>query len=148
MTTSETTAIAATTDLGENVYNDRFNADLDTLRSAGDIKSVVIHYTTWCKLPDIKERRSVVVHAANAKKKHLSQPSVLQLHVSAAPLPDGSLFKLDGRTRAHLWATGELELLEESVTVTVIHAEDYQEAVLFSRTFDAPGAVRKRKHPK
>lgn len=70
-------------------------------------------------------------HAEGALKTHLA-------HVTAALL-DGKLIKVDGHTRAYLWASGKLERPDE-VIVTAYKVRDQQELLDLYRTFDVPSA--------
>ncbi len=70
-------------------------------------------------------------HAKGAIKTHLA-------HVTGALL-DGQLIKVDGHTRAYLWATGKLERPDE-VVVTAYKVNNYQELLDLYRTFDVPTA--------
>lgn len=61
----------------------------------------------WTKVRDNPRQRDTETRAKRAK--HLRAPHPTHCRVNAARLPGGELYKLDGHTRAFLWANGTLE---------------------------------------
>lgn len=92
----------------------------------------------WIAVPDCPRQRNTVFRAAKAK--HLRSPSPAHFSVSMAVLPDGGRFKLDGHTRAHLWATGEVPAPAE-VVVTVYPCPDLEAVETLYTHFDSKSAV-------
>lgn len=60
----------------------------------------------WIALPDNGRQRNTAVRALKAL--HLLAPLPLHNHLDAALLPDGSMVKADGHTRAYLWKNGSV----------------------------------------
>lgn len=63
----------------------------------------------WLRVADCPIQRDTEEHAKKARNKHLKTASPTHSRVSAAQLPDGEIYKLDGHTRALLWKDGSLE---------------------------------------
>ena len=60
----------------------------------------------WIHVPDNPVQRNTEEHARRAR--HLFNPSPTHAVAAMAELPDGQRFKLDGHTRAYLWARGDV----------------------------------------
>lgn len=96
----------------------------------------------WFAVPENPRQRDTESRAGAALRKHLKAPHPTHRNVSAARLPDGRMFKLDGHTRAFLWAAGKLAApADGTVTVTVYAARDRQEVMDLFDAFDNPAAV-------
>ncbi|MHB8365562.1 MAG: hypothetical protein ACYDB0_00900 [Acidithiobacillus sp.] len=96
----------------------------------------------WFTIPENPRQRDTENRANAALRKHLKAPHPTHRNVSAAKLPDGRMFKLDGHTRAFLWAAGKLKApADGTVTVTVYAAHDRQEVMDLFDAFDNPSAV-------
>lgn len=96
----------------------------------------------WFAMRDNKRQRETEEHARKASRGHLKEPHPTHRNVSAARLPNGTLVKLDGHTRAFLWERGKLAAPEDgTVTVTVYDVLNIEESKSFYDTFDSSGAV-------
>jgi hypothetical protein len=92
----------------------------------------------WIKVTDNPIQRDTERHAAKAK--HLLTPLNIHAIVFAAQLPDGSLVKLDGHTRALLWKRNQVKHPPE-VIVNVIPVKSMDEAVSTYQTLDSQQAL-------
>jgi hypothetical protein len=92
----------------------------------------------WIAIPGNTHQRDTDRHLLRAL--HLRRPSPAHLQVNAAQLPDGSLIKLDGHTRARLWQL-ETDLAPEFVLVAVYSVGSREEAEALYYHFDAKSAV-------
>jgi hypothetical protein len=63
----------------------------------------------WIKVADNPRQRDTEKHARNARKRHLAEYDPKHARVDMARMPDGTTYKIDGHTRAYLWAQGQLE---------------------------------------
>ena len=98
----------------------------------------------WYRTIDFKMQRNTERHAAKAKREYLKgdwKPTWDT--VSAAQLPDGSLCKLDGHTRAYLWERGELALPPTGKIVCHVYpVADLTAAKALYDTFDSEKAAK------
>lgn len=92
----------------------------------------------WIKVQDNPIQRDTERHAAKAK--HLLTPLAIHAIVYAAELPDGKLIKLDGHTRALLWARNQVRHPAE-VECHVIPVKDIEEAKRLYQTLDSKDAL-------
>ena len=113
----------------------------------GSWRQYQIHVThmplsQWFAMRDNKRQRETEEHARKASRTHLKAPHPTHRNVSAARLPNGTLVKLDGHTRAFLWERGKLAAPEDGmVMVTVYDVRNIEEAKSFYDTFDSPSAA-------
>lgn len=98
----------------------------------------------WCKVTDNPRQRPTERHAERAARQHLKEYSVTQDTVFAAALPGGTLVKLDGHTRAYLWASGQLQK-PPCVYVRVYLASSMDEAKELYTHFDSRTATETSK---
>lgn len=92
----------------------------------------------WIKVKDNPIQRDTERHAAKAK--HLLTPLPIHAIVYAAELPNGTLVKLDGHTRALLWKRNQVQHPPE-VEVNIIRVADIEEAKRLYKTIDSRDAV-------
>jgi hypothetical protein len=92
----------------------------------------------WIAVEDNPIQRDTERHARKAR--HLLTPKETHAIVFAGRLPSGKLIKLDGHTRALLWARGQVEP-PAVLTVNVIPIASRDEAVDLYKTFDSQQAV-------
>lgn len=100
--------------------------------------SIKMSVSDWIAVPDNPIQRDTERHAAKAK--HLLVPMPTHSHVSAAKLPDGSLVKLDGHTRALMWQRG-MVAKPPHVEVAIISVKSIQDAKDLYTHFDSKDAV-------
>ncbi|WP_415904152.1 hypothetical protein ACMXYW_11515 [Neptuniibacter sp. QD48_55] len=89
----------------------------------------------WMELDDCSRQRNTPKHAKSAVVRHLSESHNTHAVVNAAKWPDGSLSKLDGHTRAFLWASGQLAAPDQ-LLVVVWKVNSKEEAENYYLTFD------------
>jgi len=78
----------------------------------------------------------------NRRAAHLDRLEPQHLMVAAAQLPDGTLVKLDGHTRAHRWQSApERFPHHQTLHVAVYPVASLDQAVALYRTFDSKAAV-------
>ena len=95
----------------------------------------------WIKVKANPRQRDTEKHAAKAK--HLLTPSPDHAHVSAARLPNETLVKLDGHTRALLWKRGTVPALRIYQLTTILR--DRNEMLEFKHSSAVlPGIVGRR----
>ena len=96
----------------------------------------------WCAIPANPRQRDTEKHAQKATRQggHLRTASPVHVQVSAVRLPDGSMVKLDGHTRAWCWERGLLAAPEQ-VLVTIIPVADMEHAKELYKQFDDPRAA-------
>lgn len=94
--------------------------------------------TDWIGVRDNPIQRDTERHALKAK--HLKTPLPIHSIVYAAELPDRSLVKLDGHTRALLWRRNEVKHPPQ-VTVNVIPVKSMDEAKALYTTLDSSEAL-------
>lgn len=94
----------------------------------------------WNCVADNPMQRDTVIHAKRAILGHLKSNSATHARVAAAVLPDGSMYKLDGHTRAYLWKIGKLTP-PESVMIDVYHVPDIAGVTKLYECFDNAGAA-------
>lgn len=102
------------------------------------MSSVRMTVSDWIGVPDNPRQRDTERHAAKAK--HLMTPAPTHSHVAAAKLPNGSLVKLDGHTRALLWERRQVAR-PTHVEVTVIPVKSMDEAKDLYAHYDSKDAL-------
>lgn len=95
----------------------------------------------WVRVEDNPIQRDTQRHANKATRKHLKHKCETHQLVSAALLPDGTMYKLDGHTRALLWSTGKLEPPADYVLVDVYNVASKGDVERLYRTFDGSSAA-------
>ncbi len=95
----------------------------------------------WIAVPTHPRQRDTERHAYISKRKHLKHPDPTHSIVYAAKVNGRIVFKLDGHTRAFLWARGELATNFERLTVICYHAPDLEAAKELYYRFDNRDAV-------
>lgn len=93
----------------------------------------------WISVPDNPIQRNTAARAARADHLKIFEP--LHAEVSMAVLPDGSRFKLDGHTRAHKWASGEVRNLPHIVEVKVYACRSLNAVMRLYGRYDSKLAV-------
>ncbi len=97
----------------------------------------VMSVSEWISVATNPRQRDTDRHAEKALSAHLSSYSPTQRFVSAALLPNGTLIKLDGHTRALLWATGKLKRPnDDCVMVAIYRVKNIDGALELYDTFD------------
>lgn len=94
----------------------------------------------WAAVRDNPVQRDTIERANKAIKGDLAVSSPTQQLVAAAMMPDTSLIKLDGHTRAALWDDGRLPP-PEVVHCAVYPVETEDDAIVLYKQFDSPDAV-------
>lgn len=92
----------------------------------------------WIAVPDCPIQRDTERHAARAT--HLMTPLSIHSIVYAAELPDKSLVKLDGHTRALLWKKNQVKHPAE-ITVILLPVKDMEEVKQLYQTLDSKDAL-------
>lgn len=92
----------------------------------------------WISLADNPRQRDTIEHARRAS--HLKALHPTHAHVAMAVLPHGQAMKLDGHTRAYLWASGEVDP-PPVVTVAVWGCPTIEAAKELYSSFDSAAAV-------
>ena len=92
----------------------------------------------WIATKDNPIQRDTERHAQKAK--HLLTPLPVHAVVAAARLPSGKLVKLDGHTRALLWARGIVPKPKQ-IEVHVYEVTSIEEAAKLYKTFDSKEAL-------
>lgn len=95
----------------------------------------------WIFVSDCPIQRDTERHALAAKKKHLSKTSLTHANVSAAKLPGGEVYKLDGHTRAYLWRSGDLDPPSQELFVDMYYCDNMVEVEDLYQHFDNEGAT-------
>lgn len=116
---------------------------------AADVMSVqTISIEEWCNDKKVKPcpiQRNTAAHAHRYSRKggHLSAPHISHQRVSMAVTKKGGKYKLDGHSRAYLWASGRLDYPNKAgtLTVDVYPAEDVQGVMDLYKVFDSSTAV-------
>jgi hypothetical protein len=135
-----------------------YSSELDTARPlAGlvtkDIKSFALNHgeeyrqigvitmstTDWIAVPDNPIQRNTEERAKRAN--HLVVFEPVHAEVSMAMLPDGSRFKIDGHTRAHKWASGDVKNAPRQVEVKVYGCRDIRTVMRLYGRWDSKLAV-------
>jgi hypothetical protein len=94
----------------------------------------------WGKFLDNPRQRDTERHAKAALQKHLKEYNQRQAQVDAGVLPDGTIYKLDGHTRALVWERGQLKQ-PPVLFCTFWPCRDIEEVKSLYDTFDSQGAV-------
>jgi len=94
----------------------------------------------WSRVKDNPIQRDTERHAEKAKKKHLKHLADTHFRVSAAILPNGDIYKLDGHTRSFLWDAGELER-PPALLVDLYSASDLEHVKKLYKQFDSKDAA-------
>lgn len=105
------------------------------------MKIISMSADIFIALPDNPRQRDTVRHAAKAKKTHLRFPSETQCVVAVACINGVPVCKLDGHTRAYLWENGELEVVNQTLTVQAYEVNSMAEACELYTHFDSSSAV-------
>lgn len=92
-------------------------------------------------MQDCPIQRNTERHAQSAIKKHLSHVSPTHANVSAAKLPSGEEYKLDGHTRAYLWASGQLEPPSQILYVDMYYCDNMSQVEDLYQQFDNQDAT-------
>lgn len=94
----------------------------------------------WIEVPDNPRQRDTERRARRSR--HLYKTARDHSLVTAARLPNGDLVKIDGHTRALLWARGEIER-PDHVNVVIFDVGSFEEAKDIYTHYDSPEAVEK-----
>lgn len=105
------------------------------------IKIIPMSVENFISIPDNPRQRDTVRHATKAMKGHLRFPSETQSVVAIACINGMPVCKLDGHTRAYLWANGDLEVVNQTLTVQAYEVKSIDEACELYTHFDSSGAV-------
>lgn len=100
------------------------------------LKKEIISLDEWLDIDDCPIQRDTEEHAASASLRHLKETSPTHMNVAAARLETGEVYKLDGHTRAHLWATGKLEPPAQILYVDMYYCENMQQVEDLYQQFD------------
>lgn len=102
----------------------------------------IVHMTVadWIAVADNPIQRDTERHARVASRTHLKKPSESHALVAAAELPDGTMYKLDGHTRAYLWQNDKLPRPAD-VIVTVFDVATVADVIELYKHFDNPAAA-------
>lgn len=102
----------------------------------------IVRMTTpeWIGVKDNPIQRDTERHAARAQ--HLLTPLPVHSITWAARLPDGSLVKLDGHTRAFMWASNIVPQPKQ-IEVHVMEVASLDEAAELYKTFDSQEALER-----
>lgn len=92
----------------------------------------------WIDIEDNPRQRDTEARAKRAR--HLREPHPTHSRVNMARLPDGRAYKLDGHTRAHLWASRKLEP-PPKVYADVWNCSSLDEVKGLYGTFDSKAAL-------
>jgi len=92
----------------------------------------------WHAIPDNPRQRDTVERAKRSTHLHKLHPSHVKMNM--AKLPDGSLFKLDGHTRAFLWHEQRVPAPSE-LSVDVWYCENLDQVRHLYTTFDSTKAA-------
>lgn len=104
------------------------------------MKSVDMTTEKWAEVPSNPKQRDTLSRAAKASKKHLKRYAAPHANVSAAQLPDGRMYKLDGHTRSHLWSSGSLEQ-PAMLRVDLYEVDSIQDVLSLYDMFDNASAA-------
>lgn len=104
------------------------------------MKIIQMKPAQWAAVQDNPIQRDTEAHAKKAVRGHLRTASSSQMLVHAAVLPDGTVVKLDGHTRALLWSDGRLAA-PPMVQVVLHEVDSMAQAMALYKEFDAPGAT-------
>lgn len=113
-------------------------ASVSTLSVSTVRSSISMTVDQWLAVADNPRQRDTERHALKAR--HLDSLSPTHAFVSAAKLPDGSLVKLDGHTRALKWRRGELAR-PPRLEVAIIEVRNVEEAKELYTHFDNKAAL-------
>lgn len=95
----------------------------------------------WIAVEDNPIQRNTESHARKARNRHLKIGNATHARVAAARMPDGTLYKLDGHTRAYLWDEGTLTPPNGKVYVDVYQVENQDQLEGLYKTFDNTAAA-------
>lgn len=95
----------------------------------------------WIGVADCPIQRNTELHANKARRVHLKKSSVTHMRVSAARIPSGKIFKLDGHTRAFLWNDGSLVPDGNTVYVDMYNVQSINEVEELYKQFDSQCAA-------
>jgi hypothetical protein len=102
-------------------------------------RAITMSSSRWIDIPDNPRQRDTERHARRAKYLRAGT-SLTHAVVHMAELPDSRRFKLDGHTRAYIWAKSP-HLAPPSVTVIVYQCRDIDEVKELYTHFDNPAAA-------
>lgn len=103
-------------------------------------KTKMLTVEQWCDIPDNPRQRDTERHARKAIK-YLATPSSSHYIVHAAMLPDGTLYKLDGHTRALLWDRGDIPQPTGTLLAVIHPVSSLDEVKRLYVQHDNPGAA-------
>lgn len=92
----------------------------------------------WIAVRDNPRQRDTEQRAKRAK--HLRSIHPTHCRVNAARLPTGEMYKLDGHTRAFLWAKGELEA-PQTIFADIWECQSIGDIKSLYETYDSTAAV-------
>ena len=104
------------------------------------MKQIKMTVDAWIEINDNPRQRNTQFHSKRAVKNHLSELSETHCRVAAAELPNGTQYKLDGHTRAYLWARDLLEK-PKLLFCDLYKVKDIGEAIELYQHFDNQMAV-------
>lgn len=102
------------------------------------MSSIKMSVSDWIEVEDNPIQRDTERHLARAK--HLLHPQPTHAFVSAGKLPDGTLIKLDGHTRALAWRRG-MVARPPHVEVSIIPIKSREQAKELYKHFDSKDAL-------
>lgn len=109
------------------------------------------HYVTemtveeWINVPDHPRQRRTDRRANYARTRHLKVLSESHSCVEAVEFPRGKISKLNGHTRAFLWASNDLERPKGKLTVTVFRVANRAEFLGLYDNYDSRFAVKQNR---
>ena len=105
------------------------------------IVNIEMSIEEWIKIKGCPIQRNTERHAKRARDKHLKTSSITHQRVSAAQLPNKTLYKIDGHTRALLWEDGSLTPDFKTVKVDVYMVKNLSEINELYKHFDSAYAT-------
>lgn len=106
----------------------------------GRAREKLMSVEEWVQVPDNPRQRDTNRRLGRAW--YLARPTPLHSVVYAAELPDGSLVKLDGHTRAALWHLGKIPQ-PDFVRCIIVQVDTLEEAAKLYWTFDTPDCAKR-----
>lgn len=130
------------------MFNENLNIESDVLEHENSFSSIPIFTTNekmtvydWFNVEDCPIQRNTSMHAEFALRHHLQNASPTHMRVSAAILPDGKKYKLDGHTRSYLWEKGLLPYSDSLVYVDWYHVNTIEDVYDLYKQFDNQDAA-------
>lgn len=105
------------------------------------LKKETMTVEEWLHIEDCPIQRDTERHARAAVKKHLSNPALTHANVSAARLKSGEIYKLDGHTRAYLWANDLLKPPSQILYVDMYYCDNISQVKDLYQQFDNKDAT-------